>query len=165
MIDRLVVPDPDTPVPVAASKPLASARVTVNVSPLVVGDSDRLTPLIAPGCPTPIVAAAGAAIEGVPLAGVTLTAIAFCAALLPKLSWAASVIVSAAVEASVSVSVPRSLFTCESEPVIVRLVVPEPDTPVPVADRSPLASVKVTVKVSPAVLPLSDRLTPVIAPA
>ena len=65
--------------------------------------------------------------------------------------------------ASVSVRVAEIAVTWESEPLIVRLVVPEPDTPVPVADRSPLASVRVTVKVSPAVLPLSDRLTPAIA--
>ncbi len=47
----------------------------------------------------------------------------------------------------------------------VRLVVPEPLTPVPVAESSPLVSVSVTVKVSPLVLPVSERLTPEIAVA
>src|SRR5208337_711031 len=163
VIVRLVVPDPDTPVPVAASSPCVSARVAVKVSPLVVGDSAMLTPAIAPGCPTPTVAAAGAVIEGVPDCAVTLTAIDCGAALLPKLSPALSVIVSAAVAASASGRVARSLLTCASEPVIERLVVPDPDTPLPLADSLPLASASVTVKLSPAVLPLSDRLTPEIA--
>src|SRR5208282_2840600 len=163
VIVRLVVPDPDTPVPVADNSPFVSARVAVNVSPLIVGDSAMLIPLIAPGCPTPTVAAAGAVIEGVPDCAVTLTAIDCGAALLPKLSPALSVIVSAAVAASASVRVARSLLTCASEPVIERLVVPDPDTPLPLADSLPLASASVTVKLSPAVSPLSDRLTPEIA--
>src|SRR5208337_1153150 len=163
VIVRLVVPDPDTPVPVADNSPFVSARVAVNVSPLVVGDSAMLIPLIAPGWPTPTVAAAGAVIEGVPDCDVTLTAIVCCAALLPKLPLALSVIVSAAVDGSLSVKLARSLLTCASEPVIDRLVVPEPDTPLPLADSLPLASASVTVKLSPAVLPLSDRLTPEIA--
>src|SRR5208282_453772 len=163
VIVRLVVPDPDTPVPVAANSPCVSARVAVKVSPLVVGDSAMLTPAIAPGCPTPTVAAAGAVIEGVPDCAVTLTAIDCGAALLPKLSPALSVIVSAAVLASVSVRVPRSVFTCASEPVIDRLAVPDPDTPLPLADSLPLASARVTVKLSLAVLPLSERLMPEIA--
>src|SRR5208337_519022 len=163
VIVRLVVPDPDTPVPVADNSPCVSASVAVKVSPLIVGDSAMLIPLIAPGWPTPTVAAAGAVIEGVPDCAVTLTAIDCGAALLPKLSPALSVIVSAAVLASVSVRVPRSVLTCASEPVIDRLAVPEPDTPLPLADSLPLASARVTVKLSLAVLPLSDRLTPEIA--
>ncbi len=42
---------------------------------------------------------------------------------------------------------------------------PEPETPVPVAESSPFVSASVTVKVSPVVVPVSDRLTPAIAVA
>ena len=111
LIERLVVPDPETPLPVADKSPLPSASVTVKVSPTVVFDSLRLSPLIVTGCPTPTVAEEGAVIAGVPDCGVTLTAIDCDAALLPKLSLAWRVIVSAAVLASVSVSVARSLLT------------------------------------------------------
>ncbi len=69
---------------------------------------------------------------------------------------------SVPVTPSVSVSVAKSLFTWVSEPVIVRLVVPAPETPVPLADRTPFVSASVTVKVSPPVLPASARLTPLI---
>ena len=71
---------------------------------------------------------------------------------------------------SVSVSVARSAFTSLSVPLMVRLVVPGLDTVFPTPPvRSPTARhgcrLSVTVKVSPVVLPLSDRLTPVIASA
>ena len=95
--------------------------------------------------------------------GVTLTAIDCGAAVLPKLSPALIVIVSEAVEASVSVKVARSLFTCESGPMIARYVVPAPETPVPAADNSPFVSASVTTKVSPLVTGDPERLTPVIA--
>ncbi len=66
-----------------------------------------------------------------------------------------------------SFSVARSLFTWLSEPVMVRLVVPPlPVMPLPDSPTaSPLVSASVTVKVSPVVLPLSDRLTPLIVSA
>ena len=69
---------------------------------------------------------------------------------------------------SVSLSVARSAFTWLNVPVMVRLVVPEPlMLPPPpsadvVADSLPWPSLSVTVKLSSLVLPLSDRLTPVI---
>jgi hypothetical protein len=66
---------------------------------------------------------------------------------------------------SLSVIVARSAVTWLSEPVIVRLVVPAPETPVPAADRSPCLSESVTVTVSPEALPVSERLRPPIAPA
>ena len=61
-----------------------------------------------------------------------------------------------------SVSVARSLFTWLSEPTMVRFVVPEPNTPLPAAVRPPNVLATVTVKVSPVVLPVSERLTPLI---
>ena len=70
---------------------------------------------------------------------------------------------------SVSLSVKRSAFTSASVPLMVR-VVPAPDTvfpapPVLVAESTPWVSVSVAVKVSPVVLPLSERLTLLIAAA
>jgi GrpB-like predicted nucleotidyltransferase (UPF0157 family) len=44
-----------------------------------------------------------------------------------------------------------------------QVVVPDPVIPLPVAERSPLVSCSVAVKFSPAVLPVSERLTPLIA--
>jgi hypothetical protein len=61
----------------------------------------------------------------------TVTAIVAGAACPPLLSLALIVIVSDGVMPSVSVRVARSVLTWLSEPLIVRLVVPEPDTPVP----------------------------------
>src|SRR5258707_15491258 len=48
---------------------------------------------------------------------------------------------------------------------MTRVVVPDPVMvpPPPVADNRPLVSVSVTVKVSPAVFPVSEMLTPEIA--
>ena len=80
-------------------------------------------------------------------------------AALPKLSVAVIEIVSVPADASESVRVARSAFTCASEPLSVRLVVPEPEIPPPEADSSPVASLTTTVKVSaPVVLPLSETL-------
>ena len=95
--------------------------------------------------------------------GVTVTAMLCGAAATPKLSTALSVMVSDGVVASVSDSVARSLFTVASDPVIVRLVVPEPDTPVPVAESRPFVSASVTVNVSPATLAISARLRPAMS--
>ena len=67
---------------------------------------------------------------------------------------------SAASVPSVSVTVARSAFTCDSVPVIVRLVVPEPDTPEPVAASFPFVSANVTVKVSLPVALVSAMLRP-----
>ena len=94
--------------------------------------------------------------------GVTVTAMLCGAAATPKLSTALSVMVSDGVVLSVSDSVARSLFTVASDPVIVRLVVPEPVTPVPVAESRPFVSASVTVNVSPVTLAISARLTPVM---
>ena len=58
--------------------------------------------------------------------GVTLTVIVCWAALLPKLSVALMVMLSAAVEASVSVRRPRSVVIWLSVPLIDSEVVPEP---------------------------------------
>src|SRR5579872_4060112 len=80
-------------------------------------------------------------------AALTVTATDFAGAVPPAPSLALIVIVSVPAEkpGSDRVSVPRSLFTCVRLPVIVRLLVPEPLTPAPVAERLPAASVKVTV--------------------
>ena len=83
--------------------------------------------------------------------------------LLPKLSEACTVMVSVPAVLLVSVSVLRSACTWLSVPVITRLVLPAPLTvsppPMVVADRWPVLSVSVTVKVSPVVLPVSARVT------
>ena len=88
-------------------------------------------------------------ITGSPL---TVTAIVAGAALPPLVSLALTVIVSDRAVPSASVSVARSPLTWPASRLIVRLVVPDPDTPVPVADSSPPLSVRVTVKVSPLVV-------------
>src|SRR5208282_2018513 len=159
--DRLVVPEPDTPGPVIDNVPVVSASVTEKVSPVVVPFSDRLTPGIDADWPTPTVAADGAVITGSPL---TVTAMVFAAAVLPKPSVAVSLMVSGDVVPSPSASVASAAFTWLSEPVTDRLEVPEPDTPGPVIDNSPVVSASVTEKVSPVVVPLSERLTPEIDP-
>ena len=63
---------------------------------------------------------------------------------------------------SVSPKVPSAVLTALEEPLIVRLVVPPPVTTADpaVAVSSPWASATVTVKVSPAVLPLSVSAPP-----
>src|SRR5665213_2605144 len=94
---------------------------------------------------------------------VVVTAIDLFAATSPKLSVAPRLMVSDPVVASVSFRVARSALTTAREPVIVRPVVPEPLTPVPVADKRPLVSVSVVVNFSPLVEPLSERLTPEMA--
>ena len=174
MIVSLVVPDPDTPCPLADSRPCVSVSVTVNVSSPVLPLSARLTPAIAVAWLSAIVCAPGTVSTGPPLA---VTAIVCVVARLPKLSFAVSVIGSDPLLGSVSLSVARSAFTCSSDPVIVSLVVPDPDTPCPLADSRPCVSVSVTVNVSSPVrvsvtvnvssplLPLSARLTPAIAVA
>ena len=78
------------------------------------------------------------------------------AALLPRLSLALTWTVSAAAMQSESLNVARSAFTWESDPVIVKLAVPEPVTPAPLALSRPLVSVSVAVNVSPAVVPVSE---------
>ena len=50
----------------------------------------------------------------------------------------------------VKLSVARSAFTCARVPAILSCVVPEPITPRPVADSSPVVSLSTTVTVSPA---------------
>src|SRR5208282_1152591 len=159
--DRLEVPEPDTPGPVIDNSPVVSASATEKVSPVVVPLSERLTPEIEPDWPTPTVAADGAAITGTPF---TVTAMVFAAAVSPTPSVAVSLMVSVDMVPSPSVSVASAAFTWLSEPVTDRLVVPEPDTPAPIADRLPLVSVRATEKVSPVVVPLSERLTPEIEP-
>ena len=90
------------------------------------------------------------------------------ALLLPKLSVAVSVMVSGVPD----VAVPS--LSCKRREVVIHLAQRAADgqgspgggTPVPsvaVVDSTPDVSLSVTVKVSPVVLPLSDRLTPVIA--
>ncbi len=86
-------------------------------------------------------------------------------ALLPRLSKALRTRVSGCLDVSVSFSVSRSALIWLSEPLMVRVEVPAPDTPVPVADRSPKESATVSVNVSPVVFPVSDRLIPPIAEA
>ena len=78
--------------------------------------------------------------------------------------------VSAAVDGSLSVKVVRSASTWANVPAIVKVVplfdgviVPPPPVAPVFADSTPLASASTAVKVSPDVLPVSDRLTPVIA--
>jgi hypothetical protein len=95
--------------------------------------------------------------------GVTVTPMLCVAAATLKLSTALSVMVSEGVVASVSDRVARSLFTVASDPLIVRLVVPEPVTPVPVAESNPFVSASVTVKVSVEALAISARLTPAMS--
>ncbi len=121
--------------------------------------SATLIPVTALAWPWPVTALAGAVIAGAPL---TVTAMALGVAAPPLLSLALSVMVSEPA-ALVSVRVARSAFTWASEPVIVRLVVPAPLTPLPVADSRPKPSLKVTVKLSPPVGSTSARLTPAIA--
>ena len=141
---------------------MPSLSVTVNVSSPLLPLSARLTPAIAVAWLSPTVCAPGTVSTGPPLA---VTAIVCCWALLLKLSFAVSVIVSEPLLGSVSLSVARSAFTCSRRPLIVSLVVPDPDTPGPLADSSPCVSVSVTVNVSSPLLPLSARLTPAIAVA
>ena len=156
-----LVPEPLTPVPLAVSRPEASDRVTVKVSPEVLPLSDRLTPEMAVALPSGAAAMAGLAITGAPL---VVTAMLAGAAALPRLSETAIWMLSEPAVGVWSVSVARSAFTWAREPVIVRVVVPEPETPVPVAESRPLASLRVAVKVSPAdVLPDSEMLTPAMA--
>ena len=86
---------------------------------------------------------------------------------LARLSVAFSAIVSAAVLPSVSLNVPSAEFTCVNDPVIVS-VVPAFDTLAPpalLAESTPFVSLATTVKLSPAVVPLSATLTPGTAPA
>src|SRR5665213_1951745 len=109
-------------------------------------------------------AAAGGITNAAP-EGVTVTAMLAGAATLPKPSEAVRLIVSLAATESVSFKVARSPFTWVREPVTVRVVVPLPVIPFPFADNRPLVSLRTAVKVSPVVLPLSERLTPPIAVA
>jgi len=60
----------------------------------------------------------------------------------------------------VSVSVASALFTCASEPVIVRLFEFAPETPAPLAESRPAPSETVAVKVSPDVSPVSESEIP-----
>jgi hypothetical protein len=110
---------------------------------------------------TPMTAEDGAAITG-PLA--TETEIDFDAAELPRLSVAFNVIVSGASVPSVSLNVPSAAVTWPRVPEMVRFR-PGPDTLAPpplLADSTPCVSDSVTENVSPAVVPVSDRLTPAI---
>ena len=63
----MLAPDPDTPVPVAESWPLASESLTVNISPVVVPVSLILTPGMAEATPWEMISDGGAAIAGGPL--------------------------------------------------------------------------------------------------
>ena len=108
-----------------------------------------------------------------PVAGVTVTGTDFVA-LLPKLSVAATVSVSALVELSLSFRVVRSASTWDSVPAMVNVllpldgvIVPPPPVAPVLADRTPEPSDTMTVKVSPlvVVLPVSETLTPEIAVA
>src|SRR5580658_1362397 len=162
-----VPPPPEAPV-FAASTPLVSVRTTLNVSPLVVvlPVSVMLTLAIAVAWLCATVAVVGAVITGRPL---TVIAVVVGVATLPKLSVALTVMVSEPGVPSVSLSVPRAVLTCVSEPLIVTLV-PGPETLAPpalLADSTPCVSATVTVNVSPlvVVLPLSSRLPPGIEAA
>ena len=109
--------------------------------------------------PTPTVCAPGTAITGFPF---TVTAMFLVAAVPPKLSVAFSVIGSEPTVPSVSTRVPSAALTLASNPLTVS-VVPGPLTVAPFAlpiDSTPVESVRVTVNVSPACAPASDRLTP-----
>ena len=167
LIVRLVDPEPVTepPPPAVASRtPVVSLRVIANVSVPGAPSSDRPMPPIAPVLPMPNVAPpVGVAITG-PFS--TVTPIVRAAAAFPRLSVAVSVMLSGATVLSVSLSVASCAFTCVRLPVIDRVAVPCPVTPTTLpTDNRPFASASETVKVSPLVVPLSDRLTPVIAKA
>ena len=150
------------------STPLESVSVTLNVSLPVDPASEILIPEIVAILFTPTtVAAAGTVITGTVPA---VTAMVLCAATLPKLSVALTLIESAPEVESVSLNVERSLLTTAKELVMVRLVVPSPVTVPPSSATlsSPWVSVKVTVTWgAPAalILPVSVTLTPLIAVA
>ena len=162
LIVRLVVLLPLTPAPLAVRMPVVSFRVIVNVSVPGALSSDRPMPPIAPVLPMPTVAPPA----GVPITGPfsTVTPIVCAAAAFPRLSVAVSAMLSSATVLSVSLSVPSCALTCAKLPLIVRLAVPCPPTPTLLpTDSRPCVSASVTVKLSPLVVPPSDRLTPVIA--
>ena len=158
---------PVTVEPCAAKvrSPLVSLTTAVKVSEPVLPLSDKEMPVIASALPTPATCAPGTVIAS-PL--VAFTAIVCCAAALPKLSVALTLIVSAPAVESVSVAEASAASTSTSEPVIVTESVPLPVTvePFAVKERSPLVSLTTAVKVSGAfVLPLSDTEIPEIAVA
>ena len=76
-------------------------------------------------------------------------------AMSPAASCALTVIVSEPWLGSLTVTVARSAFTSVCDPVIVRWVVPEPDTPLPVAESNPDVSDSVTVRSAPFSAPCS----------
>src|SRR5271165_4369423 len=108
-------------------------------------------------CPTAVVQVVGAVSTGAPLA---VIATVLLAATLPKLSTALTVIGSDPVVALVSDTVARPAFTWASDPTMVTCVVPDPVTPGPLADSTPVVSPSVTVKVSLDRLPASARPRP-----
>src|SRR5258706_253644 len=95
----------------------------------------------------------------------TVTAICFLAEVLPKLSLAFRLMVSAAWLLFFFNDTATTEFYSLSLPDALPIFVPEPVIvpPPPEADRRPLVSCSVTVKVSPVVLPVSEMLTPEIA--
>ena len=106
---------------------------------------------------------AGAVITGEPLTVTAMFAGVAVPAAPPRLSIAATLMVSAAVFGSESVRVARVAFTAASAPLTVSVVVPWPLTPaLPwlIADNRPLVSFSVTVKVSPVKAPVSAIDTP-----
>ena len=138
LVGVIVPPPPVAPV-LADSTPAPSDRMTVNVSPVVVGDLRVILTASDRACVihSRIVAAAGAEIDSLPVAGVTVTGSDFVA-VLPKLSVAATVSVSALVELSSSFRVVRSASTWDSVPAMVNVLLPLEDVivpPPPVASR------------------------------
>ena len=158
--DAVPLPEIVLAAPVSFSTPPASVTVTVKVSPTVLPLSLTCTPPRATGLPTTAGAEAGTPVRvGAPFRfSVTLAEPE-----PPRLSVTASPTVSAPALAPTSLSVASAAFTCASVPEIVSPCVPLPAAPV--AFSAPPASVTETVKVSPVVLPLSLRLTPVSAAA
>ena len=135
----------------------------MKVSPASAPASETLTPGMAVAAPSATLAFAGAVMTGV-RPGV-VTAIDRGAPESPRLSLTLKAIVSGVVRSSVSVSVAKSAFTWASVPATTRCVVPAPETPAPFADSSPKESLTTTVKVSPAIAPVSVMPTPAIAVA
>jgi hypothetical protein len=165
-----VVPELPTvlaPVAVANNRPDVSVKVTVSVSPaLAASGSDTLTPFIAVARPCCTSTEEGAVIAG---GALTATAMLWVGALPPRPSPALMTMLSAASVLALSARVARSAFTSARLPLMISDVVPELLTvlaPVAVANNSPDVSVRVTVRVSLAlVASASDTLTPFTAVA
>ena len=162
-----LVPEPvrvAAPLMVAASRPLPSASVTLNGSVEAAPLSTTLTPPIAAALPVPTSAALGTVSTG-PFT--TVTAIVFGVAVLPRESRVVMTIESAPSVGSFTLRLATAWLTWASEPLMVKVLLPCPPMPAKpgllVTDSAPLLSVRVIVKDSPLVLPVSLSVTPAIA--